>query len=213
MCECLNDMEQVNRLGDGYVEQVNKLNEADLVSFKQSLRELPGVMSIMPVSLTGVLTQPLKYFSASGYELKYGTKKSAGLDLPYYDEEKEFISIKPGERVALPTGVYCRFPEGYYGLVDTRSSTSKMKLVLGCRTLDEDYTGHIHVVLINCGHIPVTVKRGEFLAHMIISPYIQPSLNMVSSIEELGETERGANGFGSTGVGVNKEEKSNGIND
>lgn len=141
----------------------------------------------------------MNYFSESGLEIFYGTEDSAGLDLPYYDPDVDEIIVQPGERVALPSGIYCEIPQGNYGEIDTRSSTSKRKLVPGCRTIDSDYRGNIHVVLINVGTVPQIIKRGEYLAQMIIKPYNKVKLNKVNLIEELASTDRGSKGFGSTG--------------
>ena len=154
----------------------------------------------------------LNYYGEGEHNLGYATPKSAGMDLPYYDPDKESIFINPGERVALPSGVYCEFPFSHFGLLDTRSSTSKKKLMLACRTIDEDYRGNIHVILINCGLHPVEVERGEFLAHMIILPYVQPVLTRLDSKEELSDSVRGTGHSGSTGVGVNKEVKDGSFN-
>jgi dUTP pyrophosphatase len=140
----------------------------------------------------------MNYYSESGLEIFYGTEDSAGLDLPYYDSEVSMVIIEPGERAKLPTGIYCEIPEGNYGEIDTRSSTSKLKLIPACRTLDADYRGNIHIVLINVGKDPVVVKRGDYLAQMIVKPYTKVSPNRVSSREELSKTDRGTNGFGHT---------------
>jgi dUTP pyrophosphatase len=116
------------------------------------------------------------------------------------------LIIEPGERVKLPTGIYCEIPKGNYGEIDTRSSTSKLLLLPLCRTIDSDYRGNIHVVLTNVGKDPQVVKRGDYLAQMIVKPYTKVKPNKVGSREELSSTERAENGFGHT------TEKRKGIN-
>lgn len=140
----------------------------------------------------------MNYYSESGLGIFYGTEDSAGLDLPYYDPEVNMIMVEPGERVKLPTGIYCEIPKGNYGEIDSRSSTSKMKLIPACRTIDSDYRGNIHVVFINVGKDPVVIKRGDYLAQMIIKPYTKVEPNRVGTRDELSDTVRADNGFGHT---------------
>jgi dUTP pyrophosphatase len=141
----------------------------------------------------------MKYYSHSGLEIFYGTDDSAGIDLPYYDPEVSMIIVEPGDRVALPTGIHMKIPDGNYGEIDTRSSTSKRLLVPLCRTIDSDYVGNIHVVLANVGTKPQVIKRGDYLAQIIVKPYTKVKPHQVDSKEELGTTPRGESGFGSTG--------------
>lgn len=141
----------------------------------------------------------MKYYSESGLEIKYGTEGAAGLDIPFYDPEMESVTIQPGERVALKTGIYCEFPEGYYGHMDSRSSTSKLKIDLLCHTIDGDYIGNIRLPFINNGSEPVTVNRGDYLTQMIITPYRTVYPEMVSSPDQLKPSNRGDRGFGHTG--------------
>lgn len=142
----------------------------------------------------------MNYYSESGLELKYGTPSSAGLDLPFYDPELEEVTIHPKQRTMLKTGIYCEIPEGYFGLLDNRSSTSKLVIDLLCRTIDSDYRGNIRVVYVNNGENPVVVRRGEKLAQMILIPVFQPNLNKLIDLSELNtNTIRSDNGFGHTG--------------
>ncbi|MMZ43645.1 Deoxyuridine 5'-triphosphate nucleotidohydrolase [compost metagenome] len=129
----------------------------------------------------------------------YGTPFAAGIDIPFYDPEVEQVTIKPGQRVMLKTGVYMEMPEHLLGFLDSRSSTSKLLLDLLCRTIDCDYRGNIRLVVTNVGEKDVTVVRGDYLFQMILLPRIQGILTSVNSVEELSETVRAADGFGSTG--------------
>lgn len=141
----------------------------------------------------------MKYYSQSGLEVVYGTPHSAGLDLPYYDTENEEIWIHPGDRAKLPTGVHCEIPEGHYGEIATRSSTSKRKLIPLCHVIDSDFRGNIHMMLTNVGTEPVLVKRGEYICQLIVKKYEKVTPCAVDSVEYLSNTDRGENGFGSTG--------------
>jgi dUTPase len=99
-----------------------------------------------------------------------------------------------------------KIPENNYGFLDTRSSTSKIKLDLLCRTIDEPYTGNIRLSLINLNQEPVTVKMGQCVAQIIIKPYTKvdpiPSPDLEDFLAVAGETTRGSDGFGSTGRNV-----------
>lgn len=141
----------------------------------------------------------LKYYSESGLELEYGTPHAAGLDLPYWDPKNKSCTINPGERAKLPTGVYVEIPEGHWGMVDTRSSTSKLSLDLACRTIDCDYRGQLFLVLINCGNEPVTVQSGDHLCQLIIQEYKKVKPSKQDSRDGLSKTGRGDNAFGHTG--------------
>lgn len=150
---------------------------------------------------------PLPYYSESGYELFYGHDGDAGLDLPIWDDRfpKEIV-MTPGMSLTLKTGVYMKIPENNYGFLDTRSSTSKIKLDLLCRTIDEPYTGNIRLALINLNTEPVTINQGQCVAQIIIKPYTKvtpiPSPDLEDFLAQVGETTRGDKGFGSTGRNV-----------
>lgn len=142
----------------------------------------------------------MKYYSESGLEIFYGTEHSAGLDLPYYDPNVEKVVIEPGQVVKLPTGMKIEIPEGCYGKVDSRSSTSKLKLALMCSTVDCDYRGNIHLVFANVGIEAVVITRGQYLAQIIILPYVKVVPEMIFDASKLSTTDRGSNGFGHTTV-------------
>lgn len=150
---------------------------------------------------------PLPYYSESGYELFYGHDGDAGLDLPIWDDRyPDEITFQPMQAITIKTGVYMKIPEGNYGFLDTRSSTSKIKLDLLCRTIDEPYTGNIRLALINLNTEPVTIKQGQCVAQIIIKPYTKVEPVAFNSLEGFqnyaGETTRGDKGFGSTGRNV-----------
>ncbi len=140
----------------------------------------------------------LKYFSESDIPIVEGTPFSAGLDLPYNSPDKCSKVIYPGQKVTLPTGIHVEIPKGCYGKLDPRSSTSGKYLSMLCHTVDNDYRGEIKMVFVNLGSSPVEVKHGEYLAQIIISPYIRTYPQKVKSLSDLSATDRGSNGFGST---------------
>lgn len=130
------------------------------------------------------------------------TEESAGYDL--FSNEPEIDGCNElgvGDWKTFRTGVSAAIPPGYVGLVFPRSGLStKHGIVLrnAVGVIDSDYTGEIMVALHNDGeHETYTVNRGDRVAQLVIVPIITPDLEVV---DELGETARGAGGFGSTGI-------------
>ena len=137
----------------------------------------------------------------AGLELpSYQTTGSAGLDLRAAVPEVGPVRLAPGERAAIPTGLAIALPVGYEAQVRPRSGLA-LKHGITCLntpgTVDADYRGEIHVILINLGDAPFEVTRGERIAQMVIAPVTQATLVEVSDLDD---TERGAGGFGSTGT-------------
>lgn len=129
----------------------------------------------------------------------FGDPDAAGCDL-YADLNGEnSIIVRPGSLVAISTGVACEFPEGYFGLMLPRSSVgTKRELVLAntAGVLDWGYRGDIMMIFRNVGNKPQEIHHGERLAQMILLPYVKYS---IEDTDTLSETERGEDGFGSTG--------------
>ncbi len=136
-----------------------------------------------------------------GLELPaYQTLGSAGLDLPAAVPENAPETIQPGEWKLIPTGICIALDEGYEAQIRPRSGLAAKKGITCLNTpgtVDADYRGELRVNLINHGKEPFVVQRGERIAQMIIAPVMQISWDPVDSLDE---TERGAGGFGSTGV-------------
>ena len=112
------------------------------------------------------------------------------------------FTIEPGELVILPTGLAAEIPEGCAGMIFTRSGLGVKHGIAvgnGVGVIDSDYRGEIHVGLRNNSQIAYTVSPGERIAQLIVMPVCLPE---VVEIEELSETERGAGGFGSTGIEI-----------
>jgi len=128
---------------------------------------------------------------------RYMTKRSAGMDLfAAVDGE---VTLDPGERKLIPTGLALSIPEGYEGQVRPRSGLALQDgigLVNAPGTIDADYRGEVGVLLINFGRKPFQVKRGDRIAQLVIVPVCQAVLELA---EELDTTPRSGGGFGHTG--------------
>ena len=129
---------------------------------------------------------------------KYETVNSAGMDLRANIEEP--IVLKPMERRLIPTGLYIALPQGFEAQIRPRSGLAFKKGITVLNspgTIDSDYRGEIKILLINLGSVPFVVTNGERIAQMVISKHEQAEFTVV---EELDDTERGAGGWGHTGV-------------
>lgn len=125
------------------------------------------------------------------------------------DEEymkTQSLTLEPMGQFTIKTGIYIGIPSGYYGSLDTRSSTSKIRQDLLCHTIDADFRGNMRLAVINLHEIPVTLKMGQSIAQLIIQKYEKVKPEGHKSLEEflasVAATERGTGGFGSTGRNV-----------
>ena len=106
-------------------------------------------------------------------------------------------SIEPGTRKVVPTGFKMTVPPGTYGRIAPRSGDSiKNGIDIAAGVIDSDYTGPVGIVLVNHGSVVYNFKAGQRVAQLILERIVTPE---VEEVEELEETDRGANGFGSTG--------------
>ena len=140
----------------------------------------------------------IKVVSKSGYMPEYATEGSAGADLRAYLEEP--VSLMPGERRLIPTGLFVELPLGMEAQVRARSGLSikhGIGLVNGVGTVDSDYRGEWNVPLINWGDEPYTIHNGDRIAQVVFSMFVQAEFEPA---EEIDETERGSGGFGHTGI-------------
>lgn len=129
----------------------------------------------------------------------YQTAGAAGLDL--LAAVAEPVVIAPLGRALVPTGLALALPPGFEAQVRPRSGLAArhgVTVLNSPGTVDEDYRGEIQVILVNLGAEPFTVRRGERIAQMVFAPVSRLALVPVESLDA---TERGAGGFGSTGVG------------
>lgn len=133
-----------------------------------------------------------------GLELpRYQSAHAAGLDLlAAIDGE---LTLAPGERALVSTGLALAIPPGYEGQVRPRSGLALREgitMLNAPGTIDADYRGTVRLVVVNHGAAPVTLRRGERLAQLVIARVERASLEVVAELPESG---RGAAGFGSTG--------------
>jgi len=128
----------------------------------------------------------------------YATPLAAGADLRAAVAGE--LVLPPGGRALVPTGVSIALPDGYEAQVRPRSGLAArhgVGLVNSPGTIDADYRGEIRVVLINWGSEPFTLRRGERIAQLVIAPVTRAAWEEAA---ELPATERGAGGFGHTGI-------------
>ena len=130
----------------------------------------------------------------------YQTPLSAGFDLAAATPEDAPTTLAPGARALIPTGLAMAIPPGFEVQIRPRSGLA-LKHGITCLntpgTIDADYRGEVKVLLINLGDAPFTVRRGERIAQAVLAPVVQARFELV---ETLPPTDRGAGGFGSTGV-------------
>lgn len=128
---------------------------------------------------------------------RYMTPGAAGVDL--LGAVTEPLTLAPGERALIPTGLRLALPEGYEGQVRPRSGLALrhgVTLLNSPGTIDSDYRGEVAVILVNLGQEPFTVHRGERVAQLVVAPVVQVAWE---ETRELDATERGSGGFGHTG--------------
>ena len=125
---------------------------------------------------------------------------AAGADLAAAIPPGETLTLGPGERALVPTGFALAIPAGYEGQVRPRSglaANSGVTVLNAPGTIDADYRGEVKVILVNHGPEPFVIARGMRIAQLVIAPV---TVAAFVEVADLGDTERGAGGFGSTGV-------------
>jgi dUTP diphosphatase len=128
----------------------------------------------------------------------YATAGAAGMDL--LAAVAEPVTIEPGKRALIPTGLAIALPPGYELQVRPRSGLAlRHGIVLpnSPGTIDEDYRGELQVIVLNAGDAPFTVERGTRIAQAVLAPVVRARWHEVVSLDE---TVRGSGGFGSTGT-------------
>ncbi len=139
----------------------------------------------------------MKIISKSGRVPRYETEGAAGFDISAYLDEP--LTLKPGDRMLVPTGLYFEVPQGYEAQVRARSGLAirhGLGLVNGIGTIDSDYRGEVRVPMINWGNEPYTINDGERIAQVVINRFERVDLELS---DKLSDTERGEGGFGHTG--------------
>lgn len=127
----------------------------------------------------------------------YETAHAAGMDLRANLPEK--VTLAPMQRTIIPTGLFMELPIGFEAQIRPRSGLAfkhGITVLNSPGTIDADYRGEIKVLLINLGNEAFEIKHGERIAQMIITKHETASWKVV---EQLGDTARGAGGYGSTG--------------
>lgn len=128
----------------------------------------------------------------------YMTADAAGLDLAAALDAA--VTLAPGARAAVGTGLAMELPRGFEGQVRPRSGLAKnhgVTVVNAPGTIDADYRGEVAVLLINLGDQPIAITPGMRIAQLVIAPVVQATIEIA---DELSATARGAGGFGSTGA-------------
>ena len=132
----------------------------------------------------------------NGLELpRYATDGAAGMDIV----SAETVSLKPGSRHAVATGLAVAIPHGYEIQVRPRSGLALKHGITVPNTpgtIDSDYRGELKVIMINHGTDAFPIERGDRIAQLVVSPVTQGAWE---EVEELDDTDRGTGGFGSTG--------------
>jgi dUTP pyrophosphatase len=129
---------------------------------------------------------------------QYMTEGASGMDL--FASLEEEVTLGPGERKLIPTGIAVAIPEGFEGQVRPRSGLAIQRgigIVNGPGTIDSDYRGEIGVLLINFGKEPLTIRNGERIAQIVISQVFRATLE---EVDDLPPTRREGGGFGHTGI-------------
>lgn len=129
---------------------------------------------------------------------EYQTLGSSGMDLRAWLNEP--VTLRPMQRILIPTGIYMELPNGYEAQIRPRSGIAIKRgitVVNAPGTIDSDYRGEIKVAIINLSDEEQVITDGERIAQMIIAAYIQVRWNETDIIAD---TQRGAGGFGHSGV-------------
>jgi len=127
----------------------------------------------------------------------YETEHAAGMDIRAAVTEP--ITLQPGERVLIPTGIRIALPQGVEAQVRPRSGLAirhGLSLLNSPGTIDPDYRGEVRIIIANLGQEPYTIHRGDRIAQIVIAPFLRAQWQQVASLDE---TDRGEGGFGSTG--------------
>jgi dUTP diphosphatase len=143
--------------------------------------------------------KPLEHFAGLALP-SYETPLSAGADLRAALPEHAPITLAPGARALVPTGLSIALPAGFEAQIRPRSGLALkhgLTVLNSPGTIDADYRGELKILLINHGDTPFVVERGMRVAQMVIAPVVQMDWTLS---DDLSKTSRGTGGYGSTGV-------------
>lgn len=131
----------------------------------------------------------------------YETTGAAGADLRANLPDRGCLTLQPGARALVPTGLRLEIPTGYEVQLRPRSGLALkhgITLPNSPGTIDSDYRGPLGVIVMNAGDAPFEISHGDRIAQMVVAPVVQAQISLVDA---LNETARGEGGFGSTGIG------------
>ncbi|CRL13045.1 dUTP diphosphatase [Phaeobacter italicus] len=129
----------------------------------------------------------------------YQTAEAAGADLRANLPDRQSLTLAPGERRLVPTGLRLEIPQGYEVQIRPRSGLALkhgITLPNAPGTIDSDYRGPLGVIVMNAGDAPFEIAHGDRIAQMVVAPVLQARFHLVDS---LSDSARGSGGFGSTG--------------
>lgn len=141
----------------------------------------------------------VKIVSKSGAVPSYETEGSAGADIRAWLPDGD-ITLQPGERRLIPTGLYVELPPGVEAQIRARSGLSikhGLTMINGVGTVDSDYRGEWNIPMVNLGQEAYTIHDGDRIAQMVLACYEQAEFTVTG---EINETQRGEGGFGHTGL-------------
>lgn len=167
----------------------------------------------MKVKIINKSTHPLPAYAtagSSGVDLQAfieegtmdGIKNYGNVEFHHnnFDKNRSWITINPGGRALIPTGIYIQLPDGYEAQVRPRSGLALKHGITVLNTpgtIDSDYTGEIRVILLNASNNPFSISDGDRIAQMCFVKTEKAEFEEVTSLDE---TERGSGGFGHTGI-------------
>lgn len=158
-----------------------------------------GDTSARDLALDNVMNLKIKRLRSSAQLPAYATAGAAGMDVKA-DLGNDFLYVKPGEAVVVPTGLSMEIPEGYEVQVRPRSGLAAKNGVTVLNspgTIDSDYRGEVKVILINHGPVEFSINHGDRIAQLVLSKVERLP---IVEVQETNETDRGAGGLGSTGI-------------
>jgi dUTP pyrophosphatase len=150
--------------------------------------------------MSGIDVRVMRLPHGAGLPLPaYQSEHAAGFDLIAAVPEDAPLTLKPGERALIPTGIAIALPPGHEGQVRPRSGLAAkhgVSVLNAPGTIDADYRGELQVILVNHGRESFSITRGMRIAQFVIAPVKHAQLREVANLDE---TPRGSGGFGSTG--------------
>ena len=199
-----------------YIQELEQLKKTGLVDSNQ-MAEVDNLIQIMQNLGEGDLNTGSVSVGSDEYKVKIKFVNTSRNEDPVYAKEGDSgfdlraeltemggkLTLKPFERVLIPTGLYFELPQGYEMQVRPRSGLSfKTGLMAILGTVDTGYRGEVKVIMINLSDKEVTIEQGERVAQGVVASRISTDFGQLiklHSVTQLSETERGSGGFGSTG--------------